>query len=649
MREIVRQLVIGLLSFTTALAADPAEQLAQMRATILGMISTNNHTAIYDQYRTYAAEVVANNAKRGRRWDGQELFRLPLIERWLGDPLCAPGEGEALTRSLHRNAANPARMAAALAECAGFLDLPPPTEGVSTKVHTPEEALADLEKRLAVSRGLVGEALKGIGAKDLVRLWKISEEVLIPNTNDATAHSLTDEQANNGRFMLNALSEVDLKAMNQAAATLCAVLEKADFLDLLTKLPPQRKGTILVGGPGDDTYNLEELKDVECIIDPAGNDTYLESPNPAARPVFLILDFKGNDRHVARKSFAQGCGFLGIGILVDREGDDRYEANSLAQGCGVGGIGLLVDGGGNDVYTGDIRVQGTAMRGIGMLIDRAGNDAYAATLFAQGYGGAGGVGMLDDLAGNDRYQAGGKYDDSYQEPPRFHKEAWSQGCGSGLRGFGKGGFGILLDGGGDDLYEADYFSGGGYWYGAGMARDFGGNDVRRPLSKDFSRYGLAYGCHSGIGLIYDDTGDDRYYGGIGVLGFGWDIALGGLFDFGGNDLYSVTASGEGLGCEMAWGILFDGNGSDKYMGVATNASNGQGFAGKVTYHPQFNGAGNFSFLVDAGEGQDKFSCGAPLNAATRRCADGGVGYLIHHVAVPGQVDTAPWSVARPEK
>ena len=621
-------LVIWFLPLVGVLATEPAEQLAQMRATILATIATNNHNAVYDQYRAYAAEVVANKAKRGSRWGGQELFRLPLIERWLVDPLSAPGEGEALTRSLHRNAADPAGLTATLAECVKLVDLLPPTNCLVGNTSTPKAALAELTKRLAAARVLVEEARKGIPEKDLPRLWKVAEEVLIPNTNDAAAYSLTEEEADNGRFMLNALSAVDLKTMNQAAATVCAVLEKKEILDLLAKLRPQRKGTILIGSRGDDTYNLEELKDVECIIDPAGNDTYLESPNPAVRPVFLILDFKGNDHYVARKSFAQGCGFLGVSILADREGDDRYEASSLGQGCGVGGIGLLVDGAGNDVYTGDVRVQGSAMRGLGLLIDRAGNDSYAATLYAQGYGGGGGVGLLEDGAGNDHYQAGGKYDDSYQEPPHFHKEAWSQGCGSGLRGFCKGGFGILLDGGGDDLYEADYFSGGGYWYGAGVARDFGGNDVRRPLSKEFSRYGLAYGCHSGIGLIYDDAGDDRYSGGTGVQGFGWDIGLGGLFDFGGNDLYSVTASGEGFGCEMSWGILYDGNGSDKYVGVATNGANGQGFAGKVTYHPQFNGAGNFSFLVDAGEGQDEFSCGAPPRATTPRSADGGVGYLI---------------------
>ena len=38
---------------------------------------------------------------------------------------------------------------------------------------------------------------------------------------------------------------------------------------------------------------------------------------------------------------------------------------------------------------------------------------------------------------------------------------------------------VLLDGGGDDTYEFDYIShGGGYWFAAGFARDFGGNDQR---------------------------------------------------------------------------------------------------------------------------------------------------------------------------
>jgi hypothetical protein len=624
--------LIGLsfLSFGHLIAADPAGQLAQMKAQIEKTIEANHHQEIYRSYLDYVGKQLDSCAGEKRVRDRNGLFRLSTVDRWLRNPLVAPGEAEALTRSLHADAADPARLTAFLTRCVKLLDLPPPAAGERKKFASPEDALKELQSRLSAARAANSEALKKLKPKDLETLMAQSDKLLIPTAVDGPAHALPETERGEAKAMLDLLRQVDLKPMIQGAVSILELLEDRDFMVLLSNLPPKRYGTVLVGSPGDDTYNLDELKDVDCVIDPGGNDTYLEGSTSPSRPVLLIIDFKGNDHYVAKKPFAQGCGHFGVSILWDAEGDDRYEALHASQGCATAGIGLLIDGAGNDTYTGDARVQGSAFYGIGALIDRSGNDSYTAALYAQGCGGGFGVGVIEDSAGNDHYVAGGKYEDGYQEPPHFYREAWSQGCGAGPRGSCNGGIGILLDGGGDDVYEADYFSTGGYWFAAGLNRDFGGNDIRKPLSKNFSRYGLGYGCHFGIGMLFDDAGDDQYLGGLGVQGFGWDLALGGVFDFAGNDAYTTTASGQGFACEFSWAILFDANGSDKYLGVAANGTNGQGAAGKVSYHPSLGGAGNFSFLVDLGEGQDEISCGAKLDATTPRGADGGVGYVIHH-------------------
>jgi len=166
---------------------------------------------------------------------------------------------------------------------------------------------------------------------------------------------------------------------------------------------------------------------------------------------------------------------------LDFAGDDVYRAKDLAQGSSVAGVGILIDYAGNDAYVAVRRAQGQAVGGVGLLIDRAGDDRYHAAMWAQGFGGPLGFGMLDDIDGKDFYYGGGLYLNSYldDEAPTPGYEGWCQGVGGGFRAVSSGGIGVILDGGGDDVYEYDYLShGGGYWCGTGFARDFGGNDNR---------------------------------------------------------------------------------------------------------------------------------------------------------------------------
>jgi len=239
----------------------------------------------------------------------------------------------------------------------------------------------------------------------------------------------------------------------------------------------------------------------------------------------------------------------------------------------------------------------------------------------------GSFGVLNDVEGNDHYYVGGLYLDSYPEHPGY--DGWGQGIGAGIRQVANGGIGALLDGGGDDTYEFDYFShGGGYWLGVGFARDFGGNDKRIITQLDYygnprreaswQRFSNGFGCHYALGFLFDDEGDDVYDGKIMGLGMGWDLAIGVLCDFSGNDKYVANGSmTQGVGAEGSIGILFDYGGDDLYRG-RSHGSAGSG----ITYHSPSNCGGNFSFLINYG-GKTEYESKSPNNAYLQRGSTGG--------------------------
>ena len=320
-------------------------------------------------------------------------------------------------------------------------------------------------------------------------------------------------------------------------------------------------------------------------------------------------------------------------MLLDAEGDDVYHAADVAQGSCLAGVGILIDNAGNDSYRGIRRIQGQAVAGVGILLDRAGNDRYRGALWAQGLGGPLGFGVLDDLQGEDHYYGGGRYVNSYldDESPTPGYEGWSQGMGGGLRAVSNGGIGVILDGGGDDVYEFDYLShGGGYWLGVGFARDFGGNDRRlgatlkaydgrERTQRRYQRFGTGFGCHYAVGFCFDDEGDDSYYGTIMGIGFAWDCSIGGLCDFGGNDHYEARGSTtKGVGAQAGFAVLYDYNGDDQYVGRGGQGSASSG----ISYHDLPRCGGNFSFVVDYG-GEDKYGCRAKNDSYNRRTSSGG--------------------------
>jgi hypothetical protein len=201
-----------------------------------------------------------------------------------------------------------------------------------------------------------------------------------------------------------------------------------------------------VDSGGNDRYSADLASQgfggsggVGVMVDLAGDDQYScgdRFPDTFERRV---------ERHAEKRyfSFCQGYSFGlvpiasgGIGILLDRIGDDSYKSDIFAQGGGnFFGLGMLIDGAGNDRYEAFEHAQGEGLhQAAGFLGDWAGNDIYLGYEHVQGVGMDQAFGMLYDEAGDDVYQA-------VQE---------SQGTGLNFSGVG-----ILIDSKGDDKYVAE--------------------------------------------------------------------------------------------------------------------------------------------------------------------------------------------------
>lgn len=401
-----------------------------------------------------------------------------------------------------------------------------------------------------------------------------------------------DQEDHNGSTpeLRRLLREVDLPVLmaggldltlgvQRAREKLPAALKATDRFDWETPL-----GWIRVRG--DTTNDTYPDKPYLLTVDAGGDDTYFGGGGTydVNRPVSVLIDLAGNDKYLVKAGLADanaeierrqasgtplfGSGLFGYGILVDVLGNDTYRAYRHAEGSGDFGLGLLFDLSGDDVYDVWTQGQGAAEFGGGALIDLAGNDQYQATFAAQGFGGPLGTGLLIDTGdGNDQYLAQETRIDFPSEVDRKHNVSFTQGAAFGVRadgtdGFGlAGGFGALVDEGGDNTFQSGFFAQGiAYWYGVGFLSTGEGKDTFSA-----GKYAQGAATHFGVGILYDRGGNDTYRveQELGI-GHGHDFGVGFLLDDAGNDRYD--APNFSLGCASAQGLGFfwDRAGDDAY-------------------------------------------------------------------------------------
>ncbi|MEO7424061.1 MAG: hypothetical protein ABI036_02675 [Fibrobacteria bacterium] len=343
-----------------------------------------------------------------------------------------------------------------------------------------------------------------------------------------------------------------------------------------------------VGTKGADRYAVGS----GIWLDPGGDDEYLfEGPGrPGA--FTLVVDAGGDDLYLSKDSLQRSAGNLGVSVLADLAGSDRYLGSNFAFATAEFGFSSLFDAAGHDTYEGRCASLGFGFYGIGVLQDEGGNDVYTASLMSQGAGSTKGLGLLLERSGEDRYLARPTFKDDLRYSDHYIQMV--QGFATGFSPDFPGGIGLLRDGGGNDSYQADIFGqGSAYWYA--------------------------------MGLLIDEGGDDRYQAHQYAQGAGVHIAVGALLDFGGNDQYAAKGVSQGCGHDYGFGYLFDKSGDDTYL--ATDMSQGGGSANGVgilqdaagadiysTQNPEMalghadmrRDRGSFGFFLDRG-GKDRYT------------------------------------------
>jgi len=358
-------------------------------------------------------------------------------------------------------------------------------------------------------------------------------------------------------------------------------------------------GKIICGGTGHNVYTNEAF----LIIDTGGDDVYSNSAGGAnglvGRPISIVIDLAGNDQFVSRRSFSQGSGVFGIGILAALGSNATFQAKHLSQGAGFFGCGLLMTGPGKQTFEADTFCQGAGEFGAGILWQRGGDTSYKAAELAQGFGGVQGCGLLLDESGDDSYVAGGKYPCGWLPG---HKFSLSQGFGYGMRPFAGGGVGVLCDLKGNDQYLADvYGQGASYWYSTGLLLDAEGDDMYRAY-----QYCQGAGIHLSNGALIDWSGNDQYHAEHICQGAAHDYSVGVLIDCAGNDSYDGITTAQGAAINNSFAMLLDRAGDDVYTGRDPKASQAAGHDGDKREY------GSIALLLDLG-GQDKYSQGQSNN------------------------------------
>lgn len=401
----------------------------------------------------------------------------------------------------------------------------------------------------------------------------------------------------------DAAQSIDFESLFYAGLKVAEAAEKFehDIQTYRVEVPPDYEfdfptpfGQIILRGTNDNTT---DASDCLLLVDFGGDDTYTGPVGATSRPdrgISIAIDLDGNDNYDNDKLEAPSCGagILGIGLLYDAGGSDRYHGRVMTQGCGFFGLGILFDKDGIDDYKAETSAQGCGYFGIGLAIDCSGDDKYYIYGDGQGMGGiGGGVGCLADYSGDDVYTA----EPSAEVVNRgdYHSDFAinvnnAQGAGFGRRGDGAdghswaGGLGAIVDISGNDTYISGNWSlGCGYWFGTGICYDGEGDDIYQSVY-----FTQASGAHFCNGVLVDEAGNDKHllYETAGAaLGFGWDFTNALFIDRAGNDEYEAKIISYGLAQIRSFAFFFDMGGADSY----TYNKDQQGF-GAASYRDGFD-------------------------------------------------------------
>jgi hypothetical protein len=269
---------------------------------------------------------------------------------------------------------------------------------------------------------------------------------------------------------------------------------------------------VLCDVAGDDTYTGSKFTQgvaiggLGLLIDFAGEDKYtsqgyaLGLGGPAG--VGAVIDVAGNDVYQCGKHFPSGYNVSDAPQAKPGDANFQYDAFGMGMGLGrriltkeakqmaynlAGGIGLLIDIDGNDRYESSNFSQGCGyFFGAGVVLDLAGNDIHAAARYGHASGAHFGMGLFIDYAGNDTYRSTGP--------------TYNCGCAWDRSVF------LFIDAQGDDIYELERSN------GLGVA-DIGSWAVFADLAGR-DRYqvngGMGRTSKDSLAVFFDGGGEDDY-------------------------------------------------------------------------------------------------------------------------------------------
>lgn len=194
--------------------------------------------------------------------------------------------------------------------------------------------------------------------------------------------------------------------------------------------------------------------------------------------VGMLVDKSGNDRYRTGGWCDQGGSYImSLGALYDGGGNDHYTANT-GQGSGIHITNaILIDKDGNDVYDGGFRTGGSGSdRSPGFLIDYKGNDIYTASSSCYGTGCKPfSCSLMIDYEGDDKYIGPNPVDKITMNNWESFGGVWPESVPYLWP------YAIFLDLGGDDDYQTRFHENnmerGSFGHGISIDCEYKGGDV----------------------------------------------------------------------------------------------------------------------------------------------------------------------------
>lgn len=479
-------------------------------------------------------------------------YRLPLVERSLEQPPTLLESSDRLSQELLNTRYNPGQLVKKLASVLGDKPLPV-LSSATAEISLPDSLPSPLREalgRLLTSIQIAQQSLETVqltlNSQEKQDLMSFYSGTILEDWSESTP---PDEPRYQKDLRTVAMARrFNLKTLAAASILLAQTVETVEpdlenhggrYDGIKTQTIETPAGTLILGGTGDDDYDVQTTSGAVLIVDLGGKNTY-RGPAGAAKEdqVRLVLDFGKKIKFESGEKSA-GSGLFGIGMafLFNEEGQAVFNSGDFSQGSGFFGTGIVYTRSKKTTYRAKRFSQGAACFGIGLLCDAQGKGSeYQMGLFGQGAGLTKGVGLLLNGQGESRWQGGFSYHD-FREPTATL--SFTQGVGLGPRGYCAGGAGLLVIGGGRNELLADYFAqGSAYFMSLGSLWIDGGSNQLYA-----KRYDQGAGVHTAAGALILREGGNRLESWWAAQGAAWDFSVAGLSILGNG---SNTLIGDGF-------------------------------------------------------------------------------------------------------